>query len=106
MSNLPSLPFWFSGAALAAFLALACATTSLGYGWYRAALQQAALDDKKELAETQTLLLRATVMEKLRAEYLATRPDASLAVAARVADPPPDWLNRRLEALGADWRVP
>ena len=106
MKNLPALQFWLSGAALVAFLAFALAATSLGYGWYRAAIQQAAVDDKKEMARKQTSALRATVLEKLRTEFIETQPDVPPAVAARLMMPPADWLNGRLEELGADWRYP
>src|SRR5215813_13320522 len=37
---LPSLQYWFTGGALAAFLALLTAVSTLGYAWYRAAVTE------------------------------------------------------------------
>jgi hypothetical protein len=37
---MPGIQYWFSGTALAAFLALLAAASSLGYGWYRAAITE------------------------------------------------------------------
>jgi hypothetical protein len=50
---MPALQYWFSGAALAAFIALLGASLTLGYGWYRAAIteMQAAINKTETVAE-------------------------------------------------------
>jgi hypothetical protein len=50
---MPALQHWFTGGALAAFLAFLAAVPTLGYAWYRAALseQKAFISDKKATAQ-------------------------------------------------------
>jgi hypothetical protein len=37
---MPAIQYWFTGGALAAFLALVTAASTLGYAWYRAAITE------------------------------------------------------------------
>jgi hypothetical protein len=37
---MPAIQYWFTGTALATFLALLAAVSTLGYGWYRSALTE------------------------------------------------------------------
>ena len=37
---MPPLQYWFTGTALATFLAFLAALSTLGYGWYRAAITE------------------------------------------------------------------
>ena|SRR5262249_45600226 len=50
---MPSLQYWFTGAALAAFIALLAAISTLGYGWYRAAVTGMESDRNKAEAVAQ-----------------------------------------------------
>jgi hypothetical protein len=38
--NVPAIQYWFTGGAVAAFLALLGAVSTLGYAWYRAAVTE------------------------------------------------------------------
>jgi hypothetical protein len=50
---MPALQHWFAGGALAAFLALLTAVSTLGYAWYRAALteQESAISKASSAAQ-------------------------------------------------------
>jgi hypothetical protein len=37
---MPSIQYWFTGTALATFIAVIAAVSTLGYGWYRAAITE------------------------------------------------------------------
>jgi hypothetical protein len=49
-SVMPPIQYWFSGAGLAAFLALLATVSTLSYGWYRAAVTE--MDWAKNRADT------------------------------------------------------
>jgi hypothetical protein len=61
---MPALQYWFTGAALAAFIALATAAVTLGYNWYRAATAEmesasnktASIAQKRQTARIKDLL--------------------------------------------------
>jgi hypothetical protein len=46
---------------------------------------------------------RKHILDTLRSEYIVTHPEDSAAVIAGDADPPADWVNRRLRELGERW---
>lgn len=50
---MPALSYWFTGSALAAFIALLAAAGTLGYGWYRAAITEmnAAINEATSTAQ-------------------------------------------------------
>jgi hypothetical protein len=50
-------------------------------------------------------LQRVQLIEALRAEYLAAHKDAPAAYRQSPPQLPQDWINQRLQQLGADWRV-
>jgi hypothetical protein len=47
---MPPFQYWFSGAGLAAFLALLATTSTLGYGWFRAAVTE--MDSARNKADS------------------------------------------------------
>lgn len=91
---------------MAACAAIVVATASLSYGSYWNVVQQQERQDKEKVEETQSRVMRATVLEKLRDEYLALHGNVSPAVTAKLTMPPAEWINKRLEEMGADWRYP
>jgi len=49
---MPAIQYWFTGSALATFIALLAAVSTLGYGWYRAAITELeATNSKTKSAE-------------------------------------------------------
>ena len=54
---MPAIQYWFTGAALGAFLAILGTISTLGYAWYRAALieQQVAISTAVNTARTERL---------------------------------------------------
>jgi hypothetical protein len=46
---------------------------------------------------------RKHILDTLRSEYILTHPEASAAMIAGSADPPSDWMNKRLQELGEKW---
>lgn len=51
------------------------------------------------------MMQRVELIEKLRAEYLATHEDAPRAYTQSPQQLPEDWINERLRRLGIAWRV-
>ncbi|NWG26624.1 MAG: hypothetical protein HXY30_19775 [Pseudorhodoplanes sp.] len=85
---------------------IAGAAASLSYGSYWTFVQHQEREDREDMAATQTKVAQAIVLEKLRDEYVAIHGNVSPAVTAKLTMPPADWINRRLEEMGADWRYP
>jgi hypothetical protein len=50
---MPGIQYWFTGSALATFIALLAAVSTLGYGWYRAATTELELASNKTKSEAQ-----------------------------------------------------
>jgi hypothetical protein len=48
---------------------------------------------------------RATILGRLRNEYVLSHDGISPALMAGLEDPPRDWVNRRLAELGETWRM-
>jgi hypothetical protein len=46
---MPPIQYWFTGTALATFIAFLAAVSTLGYGWYRAAITDAQLGTKVDV---------------------------------------------------------
>jgi hypothetical protein len=60
---MPAIQYWFTGGALAAFLALAATIPTLGYAWYRAATtEQDAAVTKAESAAQKQMAARVKVL--------------------------------------------
>jgi hypothetical protein len=60
---MPSIQYWFTGAAFGAFLALLFAIPTLGYGWYRAAITE--MESAKNKLESSALRLQTQRMKDL-----------------------------------------
>lgn len=65
---MPPLQYWFTGAGLAAFLALLATTSTLGYGWYRAALTE--MDSVKNKVASAEERARTTLVKGLLGKAL------------------------------------
>ena len=53
--NVPAIQYWFTGGAVAAFLALLGAVSTLGYAWYRAAVTEMESASSKAASAAQKL---------------------------------------------------
>jgi hypothetical protein len=47
---------------------------------------------------------RRHIIDTLRSEYILAHPEASAAMIAGTIDPPLDWMNKRLQQLGEQWK--
>ncbi len=100
---MPPIAYWFSGAALAAFVVFVGA----GYGWYRAPLSEMQSVEKETSAKAQAdANVRSNVLQRLTQEYILSHDGISAGLAAGTEKPPIDWMNKRLQELGYSWRVP
>lgn len=60
---MPPFQYWFSGSALASFLALLATLATLGYGWYRGAITE--FESAKHATETKANRVRAEKVKSL-----------------------------------------
>jgi hypothetical protein len=104
---MPALQYWFSGLALGAFITLVAGVSTLGFAWYRAALDnETASIEKQTRVGTEEIKRRARIVDALRAEYIASHDGLSAGLLAGTELPPSEWLNSRLGQLGETWKVP
>ena len=66
---MPPIQYWFTGAGLAAFLALLATISTLGYGWYRAAVTE--MESVKNKAESAEERARTALVKDLLGKALA-----------------------------------
>lgn len=67
---MPPIQYWFTGTALATFIAVLAAVSTLGYGWYRAAItEQESTNNKIASAENKEKTEQA---KRLLGEALAS----------------------------------
>jgi hypothetical protein len=67
---MPTLPFWFTGGALAAALAFFATTVALGYAWYRAAVTEAEFAQTRGVRATQRA--KTAEVKRLLGQAMAT----------------------------------
>jgi|ERR1035437_1612187 hypothetical protein len=56
-STMPALTYWFTGAALGAFLALVATVSTLTFAWYRAAVNEAQTAERSEASAREAVLI-------------------------------------------------
>jgi hypothetical protein len=105
---MPPFSFWFTGPALAAFIALAGTVPLLGYGWYTAAHREWQEAIKKEADNKKAEQdRRAVLIRRLTQTYIVDRgDDISPRMQAGLDLPPSAWLNQQLQEMGETWRMP
>jgi hypothetical protein len=67
---MPPIQYWFAGTALATFLAVIAAVSTLGYGWYRAAITEMESANNKIAGEANKIKTEQT--KRLLGEALAS----------------------------------
>lgn len=67
---MPPMQFWFAGAALGSFLALLATVSSLGFAWYRAAVNEYQAANSTAASDREKMRLKA-VREKLQSFYVS-----------------------------------
>jgi hypothetical protein len=81
---MPPIQYWFAGTALATFLAVIAAVSTLGYGWYRAAITEMESANNKIASEANKLKTEQT--KRLLGEALASGGELIGAQAAKNDD--------------------